>query len=248
MGAGRIELACQDNPGVFLNVMKKKLQTNRRRLMGWLTVGMLGLASQAAMVIGQTMESFRVDLNGSAEGPVAKEQAFVVEGAWAVAEKEGIKTLRLDPVPITDANAQVGPSAKGSAWLSARIFASKKARSFPRFGVSLHGMSGYRLLVNGAKKQVELVRSDEVVATAPFVWTSDAWVTLRLEARQAAEGGSWIIKAYATADGATPGEPLITHEDTSKMKGSGKCGLWATPYSEQAVFFADIQGGVQSGD
>lgn len=223
-------------------------QMNRCQLKNWLAAGLLAWAAQAGLVSGQTPGSFRVDLSGAAAGPVSKELAFVVEGVWTVEEKGGAPALKLEPVPITDASAQVGPSAKGSAWVSARVFASKKARSFPRFGVSVHGMSGYRLMVNGAKKQVELVKSDEVVATAPFVWTTDTWVTLRLEARQAAQEGPWTITAQVTVDGATPGEPLIKHEDTSKMKGSGKCGLWATPYSEQAVFFADIQGEVQSGD
>jgi hypothetical protein len=228
--------------------MKNTMQTRRRSLLIGLVAGLLGVAGDGSLARGQGMSALQVDLAGATEGPVAKELAFVVEGVWTVASKDGQKALRLDPVPITDANAQVGPSAKGAAWISAKVFASKKARSFPRFGISLHGMSGYRLLVNGARKQVELVKSDEVVATAPLVWTSDAWVTLKLEAKQAADGGAWTIAAYVVADGTPVGEPLLKHTDESKMKGSGKCGLWATPYSEQPVWFAEIQGEVQTGE
>jgi hypothetical protein len=190
-------------------------------------------------------EAFQVDLAALPVGPVPKEVLFVVEGVWEAAEKDGVKSLKILPEPISDANAQVGNSAKGDATISARVFATKQARSFPRFGVSVHGMSGYRLMVNGAKKQIELVKSDEVVATAPFVWTSDAWVTLKLEAKREGADGPWSISASAWADGAEPGTPLIQHSDESNMKGAGKCGLWGTPYSEQPIFFADVKGSVK---
>ena len=109
----------------------------------------------------------------------------------------------------------------------------------------MHGMSGYRLMVNAAKKQIELVKSDEVVATAPFAWVSDTWVTLKLEAKREGAEGPWSITATAWADGAAPATPLITHKDESNMKGTGKCGLWGTPYSEQPIFFAEVSGTVK---
>lgn len=203
-------------------------------LLSWgLTLGMLA------------QEAFTVDLTALPAGPVPKETLFVVEGVWEAADKDGVKSLKILPEPISDANAQVGNAAKGSASISARVFATKKARSFPRFGVSVHGMSGYRLMVNAPKKQVELVKSDEVVAVAPFVWTTDTWVTLKLEVKKAGETGPWSVMASAWAEGSEPATPLIQHKDESNMKGSGKCGLWGTPYSELPIFFADVRGTVQ---
>jgi len=190
-------------------------------------------------------EAFKLDLAGLAAGPVPKEALFVVEGVWEAADKDGVKSVKILPEPITDANAQVGTSAKGSASISARVFATKKARSFPRFGVSVHGMSGYRMMVNGAKKQLELVKSDAVVAVAPFVWTSDAWVTLKLEVKRDGGAGPWTVTGSAWTEGAEPATPLIQHKDESSMKGTGKCGLWGTPYSELPIFFADVSGTVR---
>jgi hypothetical protein len=186
-------------------------------------------------------EGVALDLAAAPIGPVSKELVFVVEGVWEVADKEGVKSLKILAEPISDANAQVGVSAKGDASISCRVFATKQARSYPRFGVSVHGMSGYRLMVNAAKKQIELVKSDEVVATAPFVWTSDSWVNLKLEAKRAGAEGPWVVTASAWAEGAEPAAPLISHKDESGMKGSGKCGLWGTPYSEQPIYFAEVK-------
>lgn len=97
------------------------------------------------------------------------------------------------------------------------------------------------MMVNAAKKQIELVKSDEVVATAPFVWTSDSWVNLKLEAKREGADGPWVVKASAWAEGAEPEVPLISHKDESGMKGSGKCGLWGTPYSEQPIYFSEVK-------
>ena len=197
-------------------------------------------------IVGLTLsavaeEGVALDLAAAPIGPVSKELVFVVEGVWEVADKEGVKSLKILAEPISDANAQVGASAKGDAAISCRVFATKQARSYPRFGVSVHGMSGYRLMVNAAKKQIELVKSDEVVATAPFVWTSDSWVNLKLEAKREGAEGPWVVTASAWAEGAEPAAPLISHKDESGMKGSGKCGLWGTPYSEQPIYFAVVK-------
>lgn len=197
-------------------------------------------------IVGLTLsagaqEVVSLDLAAAAIGPVSKELVFVVEGVWEVADKEGVKSLKILAEPISDANAQVGASAKGDASISTRVFATKQARSYPRFGVSVHGMSGYRLMVNGAKKQIELVKADEVVATAPFVWTSDSWVNLKLEAKREGADGPWQVTASAWGEGAEPATPLISHKDEAGMKGSGKCGLWGTPYSEQPIYFAEVK-------
>jgi len=101
-------------------------------------------------------------------------------------------------------------------------------------------MSGYRLMMNAALKQVELVKNDEVVAKAAVSWESEVWLRLRLEAVRAGEDGPWMIRGFV-GDAA---EPVLVHEDGSGMKGTGKCGLWATPYSEQPVYFDGVRGGV----
>jgi hypothetical protein len=102
-------------------------------------------------------------------------------------------------------------------------------------------MAGYRLYVNSAKKQLELVKADQTLATAPFTWTSDTWLNLKIEAKKAA-GDAWSITAsvWPASEAAAPATPQLKHEDKG-LKGHGKCAIWATPYSNTPIYFDDIQ-------
>jgi hypothetical protein len=203
-----------------------------------------GLLALASLTHAAETKSFTINADDWAEGELPKE-VFVVEGKIQVAAKDGSKAIVIDPgTELTDACAQVAVSAAGESSIQARVFASKRARSVPKFGVSVHGMSGYRLLVNAAKKQLELVKSDVVAASVPFTWTSDAWLKLKLEVKRGA-GETWQISGKAwPADGAEPAEAMVKAEDKG-LKGQGKAGVWGTPYSQTPIFFDDIQVSVE---
>ena len=192
----------------------------------------------ACSLQAQHLQSFEINADSWAEGEPPKE-VFVVDGTIKVAARDGNKALVIDPNPITDASAQLAASANGSASVEARILAIKRGRSTPRFGVSVHGMSGHRLIVNPAKKSLDLVKNNETLASVPFAWTSEAWVKVKLVVQKGA-GDAWTIagKAWA-ADAAEPAEPLIKYEDKG-LKGQGKCAIWATPFSGEPVYFDDI--------
>ncbi|MCA1963800.1 MAG: hypothetical protein LDL31_07640 [Prosthecobacter sp.] len=200
----------------------------------------LGLSPAAA-----DTKTFTFTADEWAEGEPPQE-VFIVEGKIQVAAKDGNKALVIDPgSELTDACAQVGTSAAGESSIQARVFASKRARSVPKFGVSVHGMSGYRLLVNAAKKQLELVKSDQVAASVPFTWTSDAWLNLKLEVKRG-EGDAWLITGKAwPADTTEPAAPTLKAEDKG-LKGQGKAGLWGTPYSQTPIYFDDIQVSIET--
>jgi hypothetical protein len=174
-----------------------------------------------------------------AEGAPPKD-VFVVDGTIQVTSQDGNKVLTVQPDPITDASAQLGVSAAGEASIQARILGTKRGRSSPKFGVAVHGMSGHRLLLNAPKRQLELVKNDEVLASAPFTWASGAWVWLKLEARRG-EGEAWQITGKVWAAEATePAEAQIKHADQG-LKGQGKVSVWGTPYSEEPIHFDDIE-------
>lgn len=196
-------------------------------------------ASTAAATGESKLKILSYDCEAWAEG-VPPKDVFVVDGTIKIASKDGNKAIMVDPSPIVDANAQLGESSNGDESIQARVFASKKGRSYPRFGISVHGNSGYRLIVNCAKKQIELVKNDETVKSAPFVWTTDTWTLLKLEAKQR-ESGKWVISAKAwPADAAEPADAMISHAD-DKLKGQGKAAVWGTPFSEMPVYFDDIK-------
>lgn len=195
----------------------------------------------ASLALGKdaTLKTFTMDASGWSEGKPPKE-VFVLDGDIAITKKDGNPAIVIEPGLIVDAGAQLGESATGSASIEARVFASKKGRSYPRFGVALHGMSGCRLNVNVSKKQVELIKMDAVLASAPYTWTTDTWTKLKLSATKRGEG-DWLVTAKAwPADAAEPKEPLITHEDKT-LKGQGKAAVLGTPFSEMPIFFDDIK-------
>ncbi|WP_395739234.1 hypothetical protein [Prosthecobacter sp.] len=198
----------------------------------------------ATALHAQQFQTFDFKADDWAEGEPPKE-VFVVDGTIKIAARDGNKAIVIDPNPITDASAQLGSSAAGSASIEARILAIKRGRSTPRFGVSVHGMSGHRLIVNPAKKSLDLMKGDQTLATVPFTWTSEVWVKVKLEAKKGA-ADAWTITGKAwPADAAEPAEPLIKHEEKS-LKGQGKCAIWATPFSGEPVFFDDIHIAVEA--
>ncbi|HRK12939.1 MAG TPA: hypothetical protein PK490_01560 [Prosthecobacter sp.] len=167
-------------------------------------------------------------------------EVFVVDGKIQITAKDGNNAITVLPEAVTDASAQLGSSAAGESSIQARVFSARRARSNPRFGISVHGMSGHRLILNPAKRQLELHKNDEILATVPHSWTSEAWVWLKLEARRG-EGDAWHIHGKIWEQGAEePAEPQIKHE-AKGLKGQGKPGIWGTPYSEQPIHFDDIQ-------
>ncbi|MFO1481935.1 MAG: hypothetical protein U1F71_01100 [Verrucomicrobiaceae bacterium] len=197
-----------------------------------------------ATLHAQQVQTFDIKADDWAEGEPPKE-VFVVDGTIKIAARDGNKAIVVDPAPITDASAQLGVSASGSASIEARVLAIKRGRSTPRFGVSVHGLSGYRLLVNPAKKSLDLVKGDQTIASVPHTWTSEQWLKLKLEAKKG-DGDAWSITGKAwPADAAEPAEPLIKHEDKG-LKGQGKCAIWATPFSGEPVFFDDIHISVEA--
>lgn len=184
-------------------------------------------------------KQFAFDCEKWPEG-IPPKDVFVVDGTIRVAKKDGNSAIMIDPSPIVDANAQLGDSSNGTSSIEARFYASKKGRSYPRFGVSVHGMSGYRLILNCAKKEVELIKSDAVVASAPFPWATDTWTHLKVEARQH-DGKKWTVFAKAwAADAKEPADPLITHDDDT-IKGLGKAAVWGTPFSEMPIYIDDVK-------
>lgn len=198
----------------------------------------------ACTLHAQQIQTFDIKADDWAEGEPPKE-VFIVDGTIKIGAREGNKAIIIDPNPITDASAQLGVSAAGNASIEARVLGIKRGRSTPRFGVSVHGMSGHRLMVNPAKKSLDLVKGDQTLATVPFPWTSDTWVKLKLEAKKG-EGDTWAITGKAwPATGAEPAEPMIKHEE-KKLKGQGKCAIWATPFSGEPVFFDDIHIAVEA--
>ncbi len=162
-----------------------------------------------------------------------------IDGSFAVAETEGGKALEMAAEPLTENAVLFGPSVKGGATVSAKVLAYKKRRSYPRFGVGLHGISGFRLRVVPSKGELELVKNEEPVKAVPYDWPADTWIQLELSVASDGED-RWKVEARVWPVGAErPTEPSIAHAHEGRP-GQGKASLWGTPYSGKVAQFDDI--------
>lgn len=165
---------------------------------------------------------------------------FILDGIFTVESEEGEnQILRLDPNPLTEASIQLGKSLKASGEVTARIKGTQQRRSFPRFGVGLHGSTGYRLRIVPARKEIELVRGDETIQTAPFEWANEQWHFIRLRAQKLADD-RWSISGWAWAEASEePDRPLVEYiGEVQSLRGMGS--ILGTPYSGEPIFFDDV--------
>ena len=168
---------------------------------------------------------------------------MVIDGDFKVIEHEGGKVIQLPGDPILECGLLFGKSSKGDTTVEAKVFAEKQGRrSFPRFGIGLHGVSGYRLRMVPASKTLELLFSEEVVHSVPFVWQSGQWY--QLKASLTLTDSKPKIDAWVWMDGEdakAPETPTLTFEGEAGTSSQGKPSIWGTPYSGKDILFDDLK-------
>ncbi len=189
--------------------------------------------------------SQKFDFQALTPGAVPEEyMATDPDAKFVIAADGDNKVLELQGQPIADGGMLVGKSVKGPATVTARIKATGKRRVQPRFGVGLYGVSGPRLRVVPATKSVEIVKNtdkEEVVASAPYAWVSGSWTKLEMTIKASTKGTGSTIEAWVWEDGKPrPEKPTLTWENPA-APAQGRTSVWGTPYSEQAIWFDDIE-------
>jgi hypothetical protein len=168
------------------------------------------------------------------------EEFLVLDGAFEIKQEGNNKFIELPGAPLETFGVLFGPSRGAGTAVTARIHGTGKGRRFPSFGVSLLGVGGYRLMVSPSKKAVEIYRGDEVEASVPFEWTSDAWTHFQLHARKT-DSGKWWIEGKVWKEGeAMPAAWTITHE-VSEEPPAGRAAIWGSPYAGTPIRFDDLK-------
>jgi hypothetical protein len=166
---------------------------------------------------------------------------MVLEGAFTVeAEDAGNHVLQIGPGELVDATVQLGPSLRSGGDVTVRAKGFQKRRSFPRFGVGLHGQSGFRLRVVPAARTVELTRQDEVIQSVPFAWSPGQWYFLRLRV-EALDTGRWSVSGWVWPEAAAPPRDALVEYISEEARLEGKASLFGTPFSGQPVLFDDLR-------
>jgi hypothetical protein len=167
------------------------------------------------------------------------EELMVLAGHFSVKETDGNQALELPGTPVEDFGALFGPAELGGVAVRARIRSESTKRLAPRFGVGLSGASGYRLLVSPGQNALQLLKDQQVVASAPFEWKSDTWTLLHLQVRKVADD-NWIIEGRAWMDGTTEPKDWPILFEASEAPPAGKASIWGAPYSGKPILFDDL--------
>jgi hypothetical protein len=164
---------------------------------------------------------------------------LVLEGDFTVKEEGGNKFLELPGAPVDNFGVLFGPTEAADVSSSGRIFASAKGRRFPAFGIGLNGVGGYKLQISAAKKQIELFKGDDVVASKDFEWAGNNWTVLRIQVRKQGDGVQVEGKAWKEG-GAEPKEWQIVFTDKTPAP-AGRASLWGNPFSGTPIRFDDLR-------
>lgn len=180
-----------------------------------------------------------IDFQSAEPGPPPDDvMSTEADAAFSIAAEGENKFLELGPQPLVDAGMLVGKSIKGGVSVKAKIQAESKRRSAPRFGVGLHGVGGFRLRAAPAGKTIEIVKDDEVLASAPLEWKSGSWTWLEFSVTPA-DGGSLIEGRVWENGQPRPEKALVTTKATTPP-GQGKASVWGGPYAGLPIRFDDI--------
>jgi len=182
----------------------------------------------------------KLDFQALTPGPLPENVVLTeAEARFAIVTDGENKLLEMAGTPVVDGGVLLGSSIKGPVSIQARIKAAGKRRSFPRFGVGLHGVGGFRCLVVPARKELQIVKEDAVVAQVPWEWKSGTWTVVEFSVQAGPDGGS-LLEGRAWEEGrARPEAAQVTHK-AATPPGTGKASLWATPYAELPVAFDDV--------
>jgi hypothetical protein len=212
-------------------------------LMKWKTVLAASIAGCMALATAVASDKPGVLYTNNFEQAEAGElpdDFLVLDGAFAVREKDGNKFVELPGAPLDTFGLLFGPNEKSAVAVTARVFGTGKGRRFPTFAVGLNGVAGYRLQVSPGKKELELLRRDDVKASVPYEWPSGAWTFLKLQTRQTGDS-QWTIEGKAWQQGqAEPKDWTIRFEDDSAAP-PGRASIWGSPFSGTPIGYDDLQ-------
>ena len=167
------------------------------------------------------------------------EELMVLAGQFSVKEIGGNKVLELPGTPLEDFGALFGPAESDEVAVRARVRSESTKRLAPRFGVGLNGVAGYRLLVSPGQNALQLLRDQQVVASAPFDWKPGTWTSLHLQVRKTPES-KWIIEGRAWTDGTPEPKDWPISFEVSEAPPAGKASIWGAPYSGKPILFDDL--------
>lgn len=210
--------------------------------LNWVKSRLVALAMcLAALMMTAAAQAQVLYTNGFDKAEVEKvpEEMMVLDGGFAVKEEAANKFLELPGAPLETFGVLFGPTEASGLAVTARVQSTGKGRRFPTFAVGLNGVGGFKLQLSPAKKLVELVKGEEVVASAPFTWESGSWTLLRLQCRKVKDGEFKLEgKAWKQGD-SEPKEWQISRAETTESP-AGRSSVWGMPFAGTPIRYDDL--------
>lgn len=211
-----------------------------RRLTTALRVAGLGVVIAGSVGAGWAAAPVYTEDFSKAEPGKLPSTLMVLDGQFSVKEDAAGRYLELPGAPLESYAAMFGPANKENWSAQARFSASSQGRRFPVFGVSINGVGGYRAQVAPAKKELELLKGDETVARAPFVWENGSWTQVRVQVRKTGEG-AWKVEGKAWKDGTAEPEAWTISWSETEEPVAGRAAVWGKPFSGTPIRFDDFK-------
>ena len=164
---------------------------------------------------------------------------MVLDGGFAVKEEGGNKFLELPGTPLDSFAVQFGPTESTNISVFARIYGSVKGRRFPTFGVGLDGVAGYKLQAAPAKKAIELLKDQKVLASVPYDWKSAEWLNFRLQVRKTGDS-AWKIEGKVWSHGSTEPSAWMITADEKEEPLAGRPSIFGSPFSGTPIWYDDL--------
>ena len=216
---------------VFLRVLRGQ----RIRALGGFSILLLLFALIAADA--PPPANYKEDFQNSAEGSMP-EQLLVINGTFAVKSEADNKFLQLPGEPLDTFGFMLGSDETNS--IQSSIRATNTGKRFPEFGVGLLGPAGYRLWLQPAVGELQLLKGDNVKSAKPYEWKPGGWLNLKLQLTK--QNNKTTLQGKLWPRGTDePKDWTITFEDNETEKPpKGRASVWGIPYSGTPLDFDDI--------
>jgi hypothetical protein len=205
-------------------------------ILGFVLITAIGLT---AGLLAQTAEPLYENDFSKTELDQVPGDFLVIDGQFAVKQDGDNRFLELPGAPLETFGLLFGTAEKDGLAVSARIFGTGTGRRFPMFGVSLNGVSGYKLQVAPARKALELWKGERVLTSVPFAWESGQWTYLKLQLRKVKDGWEALGKAW-THSAPEPDAWTISHVEKEEPS-AGRPGIWGSPFSGTPIRYDDLK-------
>lgn len=199
------------------------------------------------VVTGQVLRSagddesglvYQNDFTQASTGGLAQD-LLVLEGDFTVEKKDAQAYLKLSALPLLDASVQLGENLAGGAIIKTRVKAEMQGRRAPVFGVGLHGVTGFQLVVEPAGKKLKLKRGIEWVQDVKFEWRSGQWYFVELSVLE--NSSNWTIEGRVWAESEKRPEVAQIEYIAEEKPNKGRAYLSGTPSSGRPIYYDDIE-------